>query len=176
MKNTIKQQEGFTLVEVIISIAILGLICAVVLRLFVLSNEVSEQSRIEDVASIHATNAIEVCKQAKNLDEIKKHPFFANAKLSKDESLKLEGVIEYDNYWQALPVDTAGVATDTVFQLHFSLVNSENFKSAEAKETDVALMDISISINQLEKETMSKKLVLEYTTRKYFVFEEYAHE
>lgn len=166
----IENQEGFTLVEVIISIAVLGLICAVVLRLFVLANEVSEQSRIEDIASIYASNAIEVCKQSSNLDEIKQHSFFKGAKFIKDEPLYLEGLIEYNDNWQLLPHKTNEEMSNPAYQLEFVLKQAD--VSGKATVKDVALMDISIIINQFEKETMQDKVLLEYTTKKYFVFEE----
>lgn len=169
----IENQEGFTLVEVIISIAVLGLICAVVLRLFVLANEVSEQSRIEDIASIYASNAIEVCKQSIKLDEIKQHSFFKGAKFNKDEPLYLEGLIEYNDNWQLIPHKTNEEMSNPSYQLEFVIKQADVGK---ATTKDVALMDISIIINQYEKETMQDKVLLEYTTKKYFVFEELAYE
>lgn len=170
MKNiNAKRQEGFTLVEVIISIAVLGLISAVVLRLFVLANEVSKQSRIEDVASIYATNAIEVIKQSQDLDAIKKHNFFAKATVEKDEKDQLKGIIEYDENWQVLSNAPEKVEEKRGFRLYFSMIeNTQIIKDY----TDTALMDINITITQYNENNTEEKPLLEYETRKYFVFEE----
>ena len=54
-----KNKKGFTLVEVIISIAALGLICAVLLRLFVLSKDTNRAAGEAQEAELFATTTIE---------------------------------------------------------------------------------------------------------------------
>ena len=54
-----KHEKGFTLVEVIISIAALGIICAVLLRLFVLAGTTNEQAGRAQDAEIAVTSAAE---------------------------------------------------------------------------------------------------------------------
>ncbi len=54
-----KQNNGFTLVEVIISIAALGVICAVLLRLFVLSSDTNTAAGNAQKAELLASSTIE---------------------------------------------------------------------------------------------------------------------
>ena len=54
-----KTKKGFTLVEVIISIAALGLICAVLLRLFVLSKDTNRAAGEAQEAELIASTTIE---------------------------------------------------------------------------------------------------------------------
>jgi len=64
IRNTLRQgsrnEKGFTLVEVIISIAALGIICAVLLRLFVLAGATNNQANDVQDAQIAVTSAVEV--------------------------------------------------------------------------------------------------------------------
>lgn len=58
----INNSKGFTLVEVIISIAILSVASVVALQLFITSQEMNEDSRHADIASVEATNIIETIR------------------------------------------------------------------------------------------------------------------
>ena len=69
-----KNEKGFTLVEVIISIAALGIICAVLLRLFVLAGATNDQAGRAQDAQIAVTSAVETFAAAETvydaLDEL----------------------------------------------------------------------------------------------------------
>ena len=54
-----KNKHGFTLVEVIISIGALGIICAVLLRLFVLAGDTNVRAQDTQCAQLHAASAAE---------------------------------------------------------------------------------------------------------------------
>lgn len=70
MKNRgIKNNKGFTLVEVIISIAALGIICAVLLRLFVLASDTNELTADRQMAELCAASAAETLLCADTLDQ-----------------------------------------------------------------------------------------------------------
>ncbi len=61
MNNITKNRnKGFTLVEVIIAIAALGIICAVLLRLFVLAGDTNKHASGMQSAQLHVTSAAEV--------------------------------------------------------------------------------------------------------------------
>lgn len=55
----LKKSDGFTLVEVIISIALLSVASVVALQLFITSQDMNNDSRHADIASVQATNIIE---------------------------------------------------------------------------------------------------------------------
>lgn len=69
MKRLLNTSEhGFTLIEVIMSIAILSIVSVIVLRLFVTSHELNEESRTTDLAGNAAVNVIESIKGYRNLE------------------------------------------------------------------------------------------------------------
>lgn len=55
-----KNKKGFTLVEVIIAIAALGIICAVLLKLFVLAGDTNKQAGNMQEAQLAVTSVAEV--------------------------------------------------------------------------------------------------------------------
>lgn len=64
-----KNKKGFTLVEVIVSIAALGIICAVLLRLFVLAGNTSSKAGNMQGAEIAVTSAVETLAGADTLKD-----------------------------------------------------------------------------------------------------------
>ena len=65
-----RRNDGFTLIEVIISIAILSLVSVVTLQLFITAQSVNTNSRHRDIASTLASNCIEAIKTYDNLDRL----------------------------------------------------------------------------------------------------------
>jgi prepilin-type N-terminal cleavage/methylation domain-containing protein len=64
-----KNEKGFTLVEVIISIAALGVICAVLLRLFVLAGDTNDLTANRQAAEMAAASAAETVLCADTLQD-----------------------------------------------------------------------------------------------------------
>jgi prepilin-type N-terminal cleavage/methylation domain-containing protein len=64
-----KNKKGFTLVEVIISIAALGIICAVLLRLFVIAGNTNTKAVDMQSAEIAVTSAVETLVGAETLQD-----------------------------------------------------------------------------------------------------------
>ncbi len=64
-----KSNKGFTLVEVIISIGVLGLICAVLLRLFVLADTTNSKANRSQDAQMAAVSTIETLASADTIYE-----------------------------------------------------------------------------------------------------------
>ena len=64
-----KNKKGFTLVEVIVSIAALGIICAVLLRLFVIAGNTSSKAGNMQSAEIAVTSAVETLAGADTLKD-----------------------------------------------------------------------------------------------------------
>lgn len=167
MRSIKNNNYGFTLVEVIISIAVLSLICGIVLKLFVLSNDVSKKSRIEDVASIYAMNVIEICKQVDAPSMALDHPFLQSAKVKRDDNLNFDGVIYFDDNWQ--PVDSQEVITNHTFELQLNVAKRQDEMLSSNKG---ALFDINVSIQQKNSKTGEYEQVIEYATSNYYVIKE----
>lgn len=64
-----KNNYGFTLIEVIFSIAFLSIISVIILKLFVVSYDIENKSDLVDIASLQATNEIENIKALTSMEE-----------------------------------------------------------------------------------------------------------
>ena len=64
-----RNKKGFTLAEVIISIAALGIICAVLLRLFVMAGSTNRQAGNVQAAQVHMISSIETVLSAGTLGD-----------------------------------------------------------------------------------------------------------
>lgn len=62
-------KKGFTLVEVIISIAAIGIICAVLLRLFVVAGNTDKKAADAQSAQLAVTSTVEMLSGADTLSE-----------------------------------------------------------------------------------------------------------
>lgn len=68
-----KNKKGFTLVEVIIAIAALGIICAVLLKLFVLSGDTNKQAGKMQEAQLAVTSVAEVLVSGETMQDAFDH-------------------------------------------------------------------------------------------------------
>lgn len=64
-----KNKKGFTLIEVIISIAALGIICAILLRLFVLAGDTNKRAGNIQDAQMSVTSTVELFSSAESIEE-----------------------------------------------------------------------------------------------------------
>ena len=64
-----KNKKGFTLIEVIISIAALGVICAVLLRLFVVAGDTNKKAANMQDAQVAVTSTVETLLGAESIDD-----------------------------------------------------------------------------------------------------------
>jgi prepilin-type N-terminal cleavage/methylation domain-containing protein len=69
IKQALKNKKGFTLVEIMISIAALGIVCAVLLRLFVLAGSTNDTASDAQNAQLYASSTIETIMSADTVDE-----------------------------------------------------------------------------------------------------------
>lgn len=139
---TQNKEHGFTLIEVILSIAILSIVSVVVLRLFVVSNDLNESSKIVDYASLMAVNHIEELKSYQELDAyLATHPFIDN------QEDTLSGSLIYDTNFD--------LNQNGAYQLDIILTSNA---------TTPSLYTVNISATDLAKE----KALVSYTTKHYF--------
>lgn len=64
----IKKKEGFTLVEVIFSIAFLSIISVIILKLLIASYDVENRTDLMDMATLYMSNEIENIKNLESVD------------------------------------------------------------------------------------------------------------
>ncbi len=69
VKQALKNKKGFTLVEIMISIAALGIVCAVLLRLFVLAGDTNDTASDTQNAQLYASSTVETIVSADTVGE-----------------------------------------------------------------------------------------------------------
>ncbi len=145
LKQLKEQKSGFTLVEVIISVAVLCLVCGIMLRLFVSADDLSERNLNIEKAQIAVLNKMEELKSA---DE----PLTADI-LSEPDS---DGVFTltqyYDNDWNVvqswenpryiLITEIEPIGEGLFTEGNFGEVRKSNGVSSALFRTAVSLRDI----------------------------------
>lgn len=94
MKN--KTSNGFTLVEIIFSIAFLSIVSVVILQLFLTSDNLSQKAQTQNLATLYAANAIE------------------SAKATLVAQTDVTQIKYYDTLWQEVPAQSNAQYTVTL--------------------------------------------------------------
>lgn len=138
-------QDGFTLVEIIVSIAILSIVCVVFLKLFTLASQVSTNAGEVDQASIHASNVLELLKSQESIElESLAVPYNQLLQSEVDAST---WTLFFDEQWQTVqadqlwkyqlmvtitPVEMADTETQATQLVH---IRTEVLKKQETQDT-----------------------------------------
>ena len=88
------ENKGFTLIEVIISIAVLSIICVIFLQLFIKSGDIVKGSKELDRAVIVTNSALEQIKGIKNMNKLQSSKYFDKAEFVNGEVLGLQKQVE----------------------------------------------------------------------------------
>ncbi len=144
--NFSKKSDGFTLVEVIISIALLSVASVVALQLFITSQDMNNDSRHADIASVQATNIIERLRVYDDTIAM-----LANIKNMKATEKGYSTDIYYNTNFDAL--DTTLAPSDGIYLLTCQLTESQQ-----------GLYEVIVTIKVVE----SDKELVSYTTNHYF--------
>ena len=141
-----KNQDGFTLLEVVISVAVLSILSVFILQLFIASANANKRAQNIDIASSKAQAVIE---EFKTLDETEA---YAQTQW-------------YDGRWQ----ETEG---EGVFRMETTvgMIEAEGLDAAGTMfNITVRVVDTSASMNMFADKTKDTETVLvEYTRDKYF--------
>ncbi len=140
-REHLNKENGFTLIEVILSIAILSIVSVVVLRLFVASHDLNEASRIADQASNASVNVIETVKAYRNLDNM-----IEEINWLSEDGPTLSGSILFN---EAFEVDSQG---DYVLTCRL-----------EASKSNASLYDLAIEVHN------DTEMIVSYKTSHYFM-------
>lgn len=108
MNKIIKDRRGFSLIEVIISIAVLSILCVVFLQLFIKARDISDQSYVLDESVRIVNSYIEEIKGSDSMQSIKKMNSLA---------------------WMASSVSDAGITFEGFFdeRFHSGVADSGNY-------------------------------------------------
>ena len=146
-KSSSQKQDGFTLIEIIISIALLSIVSVIVLRLFLLSYTINEEAKIFDEANTQVVNQLETMKAYDQLDA------FLSANTWLIETPKeIQGQLFYDHAFK--PTDVEGN-----YILYWSMVKDASI---------TGLYHISTHM----MDTTTHEILTDYTTKHYFKHKE----
>lgn len=143
----LKSSQGFTLVEVIISIAILSVCSVVALQLFVTAQNLNTTSRHSDIASVLATNTIENIKYYNTTTELLNQ-------LTSFESAEQGFVqkVNLDENFQVLTPASSDVLKNYVLMTELTLTDQ------------IGLYDIQVTLTDI----IENKVLVDYLTAHYF--------
>lgn len=101
--SRLKNNQGFTLVEVMISILALTMLSGFILQMFLLASQVNQKAQDTSYVTTNAINAIEVFKNTKSPFDIENDSIIKGALIErKDDELFITTL--YDHSWHVVPV------------------------------------------------------------------------
>jgi prepilin-type N-terminal cleavage/methylation domain-containing protein len=97
----IKNNRGFTLVEVIIAIGVIALASVIILQLFITAKNLNQKSTDLDKSILASTSIVELIKSGEAPDDIKANPSAEHAFI--DESNDIINInMYYDDNWHLI--------------------------------------------------------------------------
>jgi len=181
MLKKLRNQDGFTLMEVVISIAALSVLSVFILQMFITSANANARAQNIDIATNHATNIMERFKTMNNINDIES--LYAEYRvISIGDDFAFEET--YGKDWAANP--------DGVFHLEVSIVRHPDYydpiavasydAKADAPVTapvgavytiSVRVVDNSTSVNMFaEKKASPERVLAEYAVDKYVKYKQ----
>ncbi len=94
-----RKKKGLSLVEIILSIAMLSVLSVFIVQMFVTASHLNKEAELLDVSVAMTTTIMEHLKAIDDYDDITKREVFRHANLSKDQQ-RLEIVMYYDAHWR----------------------------------------------------------------------------
>lgn len=161
MNRLMKEKKGFSLIEVIISIAVLSILCVIFLQLFIKAQNISDQSFVLDESVRIVNSYLEEIKGNKSLNSIKALESMAWLQFNKtDTGYVFEG--SFDEVFHAVESETGNyIITITLTEVTPNKINS-------SKDTEhTKLFDVQA---QMTDEIEMHKII--YKTNALIILEE----
>jgi prepilin-type N-terminal cleavage/methylation domain-containing protein len=98
-------EDGFTLLEIILSIGILALISGFILEMFIVSANVNKKAKDMDMALNYSMNSIEVFKKLEKFEDFIRDPFYASCSVEQLPGGELLITKYFDESWKDVPVE-----------------------------------------------------------------------
>lgn len=147
-----KNNKGFTLVEIIISIAVLSVLCVVFLQLFVKASDISDKAHELDASVTLINSTMEIVKSVASLSEIDKAKYFNDFESSETSN----GMLLTKTFNKAFKFDQENAIYQMVITLKLNdeVVNSTiklyDIKCEVVKEEDQSVLYVANSQMILE--------------------------
>lgn len=116
-----KKTDGFTLIEMIISLAILVVVGGFVLQLFITAGNTAQKAYDLDKAVSHAVTAVEAFKGGSEPFALLNEAWAAGAQVQQDGGSMVNLIFYYDKDWRLLDAAQAEAAEERRDKAHFTL-------------------------------------------------------
>lgn len=165
MKKYINNEEGFTLIEVVLSILILAIVSAIVIQLYITANEVSDHAKQTDWAVTQTSSAVEILEAYESPYEALAHTFFEGGDSSEGENLIFSNTIYYDEGLKRTDVSNAA------FTLTVLLAPKEapSILSTDVTGNDQEEVNVMMLIDAQLKDS-EDKVLSQHTLGHYYTF------
>jgi prepilin-type N-terminal cleavage/methylation domain-containing protein len=133
----IKNNRGFTLVEVIIAIGVIAIASVIILQLFITAKNLNQKSEDLDKSILASTSIVELIKSGKAPGDIKANPSIEYALI--DESNDIISInMYYDNNWNLIESKDINLCyTLTAVISPASSINTKDNKASRAYAIEV---------------------------------------
>jgi len=181
----IKDEDGFSLLEVVISIAMLAFLSVFILQMFMTGAAANSRARDIDVASYVATGVIEGLKASDSANDFLNMDFVADTQVafglsdyfviedklgnnSFDFSKGVSLYKYYDKNWEVVELSKVSDEPDnpqyknTAFMLKLEIFPSEDYEYSGGK-----LFNVNMEISSWKADSGARRLV-NYDTKVYF--------
>ncbi|HAS74911.1 MAG TPA: hypothetical protein DCS67_12270 [Clostridiales bacterium UBA8960] len=102
-----KKNKGVSLVEIILSIAILSLLSVYVIQMFILSKTLNNQAKNLDKSVYLSESIFELIEKDPTLEELAKRSWFVHAEMIDEESGS-KTMLYFDSDWNPMEKETEG--------------------------------------------------------------------
>ncbi len=162
MMKSVKMQKGFTLMEIVLSVAIIAIISLFILQFFVVSSNANKKAQNTDTASSKAQEAIELLKSV-GYDEIFEQKLFEHAKIIDfKDSLDDEIILYYDKNWKYMPYSETSSAA---FVMRITFGSGEKHKSSSDDSNKLVKLDVTVRDTSYPG---GKDILVHYETYKFY--------
>jgi prepilin-type N-terminal cleavage/methylation domain-containing protein len=154
-----RHEDGFSLLEVIISVGILAIISGFILQMFIVSARVNTRARNMDIGMTEAMNAIEAGKRLAGTGGYD-DPFFSDCLIEGDNAIKY-----YDDSWtQVTDPGNAEFALNTsIVQEPSQPVDQIDSFTLDSVFTTVPssefMYDIIVAVNQISASNAGERFI-----------------
>lgn len=161
----INNEDGFTLIEVVLSILILAIVSAIVIQLYITANEVSDHAKQTDWAVTQTSSAVEILEAYKDPYQAMAHSFFESADLEEGDGFKITSMIYYDEDLATTDVSNA------VYTLTVQMLPKEpaNIIGSDVTGSDQEQVNIMMIIDTQLKDS-EDKVLSQHTLGHYYTF------
>ena len=163
-----KQKKGFTLAEMIISVAVITFISIFIIQLFIVAKNLNQKAGDLDKAVFSSQSVLEVIKSEQSPGQIKNNSYMKNA-LIKENGKTTEISIYYDEEWNVLKKSTSEDTKDDNKAFVLKAVISPETSGNDSKA--IRYFQITISTTKLKAyllEDIKNKKLYTLKANKYF--------